>query len=224
MTRVYDRVRDSYDRVAKRYADEYAGELAGKPLDRALLRCVHDLVAEVEESTGGGSVADLGCGPGHIAGYLTGLGQHVVGIDLSPAMVEVARRRHPDVTFRVGSLLTLPATDGEFTGAIAFYSIIHLRPDDRAQAYAEMSRVVRAGGWVLVAFHTTPPESVTGDIMHADEWWGEQVDLDFYHLDAAAVAAGLAAAGFTVMSRTDRQPRPGLEPQTQRCYLLCRRS
>jgi len=224
VTRVYDRVRDSYDRVAKRYADEYAGELAGKPLDRALLRCVHDLVAEVEESTGGGSVADLGCGPGHIAGYLTGVGQHVVGIDLSPAMVEVARRRHPDVTFRVGSLLTLPATDGEFTGAIAFYSIIHLRPDDRARAYAEMGRVIRPGGWLLVAFHTTPPESVQGDIMHADEWWGEQVDLDFYHLDAAAVAAGLAAAGFTVMSRTDRQPRPGLEPQTQRCYLMCRRS
>jgi SAM-dependent methyltransferase len=78
------------------------------------------------------------------------------------------------VTFRVGSLLTIPATDGEFAGAIAFYSIIHLRPDDRAQAYAEMSRVVRPGGWLLVAFHTTPPESVTGDIMHADEWVGRE--------------------------------------------------
>ena len=69
----------------------------------------------------------------------------MVGVDLSPAMVEVARRRYSEVTFRVGSLLTIPATDGEFAGAIAFYSIIHLRPDDRALAYAEMSRVVRAG-------------------------------------------------------------------------------
>ena len=60
-----------------------------------------------------------------------------------------------------------------------------------------------------MAFHTTPPESVTGDIMHADEWWGEKVDLDFYNLDPADVAAGLAAAGFTVMARTDRAAMAG---------------
>ena len=41
---MYERVRDSYDRVAERYADEIGGELAGKPLDRALLRCLVELV------------------------------------------------------------------------------------------------------------------------------------------------------------------------------------
>ena len=162
---MYDRVRDSYDRVAERYADEISGELTGKPLDRALLRSLRELVAEVEESTGPGAVADLGCGPGHVGAYLNGLAVPVVGIDISPAMIEVGRRRFPDLSFRVGSLLTLPATDGEFTGAVAMYSIIHLRPEDRAVAFREMHRVIRPGGWLLVAFHTSPPEGVTGDIM-----------------------------------------------------------
>jgi SAM-dependent methyltransferase len=221
---VYDRVRESYDRVAKRYAEEISGELAGKPVDRALLRCVHDLVQEFEETTGDATVADIGCGPGHIAAHLAAQGLPVIGIDLSPAMVEVGARRYPEVTFRVGSMLTLPATDGEFAGAVALYSILHLRPDDRAQAYAELRRVIREGGWLLVGFHTAPPEGQHGDIMHVEEWWGERVDLDFYYLDPAAVAAGLTAAGFTVMSRTDRQAWPGVELQSQRSYLLCRRS
>ena len=221
---MYDRVRESYDRVAQRYAEEIGGELAGKPFDRALLRCMHELVAEVEESTGSGPVADLGCGPGHVAAYLATFGVATIGIDISSAMVEVGKGRYPDVNFRVGSLLALPATDGELAGAIAFYSIIHLRPEDRPQAYREMWRVICPGGWLLMAFHVSPVEGVPGEIMHADEWWGEQVDLDFYYIDPAGVVEGIEAAGFTVMARTDRMPWPGAEHQSRRCYLLCRRS
>lgn len=221
---VYDRVRESYDRVAKRYAEEIGGELAAKPLDRALLRCVVDLVADVEESSGSGSVADLGCGPGHIAAYLATLGVPMIGIDISPAMIDVAKERCPEVRFRVGSLLALPATDGELAGAIAFYSIIHLRSEDRPAAYAEMARVIKPGGWLLLAFHVNPTGGSSGEIMHADEWWGEQVDLDFFYLDPAGVIEELTAAGFAVTARTDREPVPSVEHQSRRCYLLCRRS
>jgi ubiquinone/menaquinone biosynthesis C-methylase UbiE len=139
-------------------------------------------------------------------------------------MVEVATRRYPEVRFRVGSLLTLPATDGEFAAAVALYSIIHLKPPDRLPAMAEMHRVLCPGGWLLLGFHVSPPEGTDGEIMHVDEWWGERVDLDFYYLDPDEVASTAAKAGFTVMSRTDRQPWPGAEHQSQRCYLLCRRS
>jgi len=220
---MYDRVRESYDRVAERYADEIGGELAGKPVDRALLRCLAELVAETAELTGVSTVADLGCGPGHIAAHIFALGVPTIGIDISPVMAEVGRRRYPDVVFRVGSLLALPATDGELAGAIAFYSVIHLSAADRPVAYAEMARAIRPGGWLLVAFHVSRVGREPGEIMHADEWWGERVDLDFHYLDPAEVVDGLVAAGFVVMSRTDREPWPGAEHESRRCYLLCRR-
>jgi ubiquinone/menaquinone biosynthesis C-methylase UbiE len=220
---VYERVRDSYDRVAERYVEEVGGELAGKPLDRALLRCLIELVADVEEATGTGMVADLGCGPGHVAAYLAAQGVATTGIDISPAMVEVGRRRYPDVTFRVGSLLALPAVDGEMAAAIAFYSIIHLVPDDRSTAYREMARVIRPGGWLLLAFHRSLVGHEPGEIMQARQWWGEQVDLDFYYLEPDAVVEGVTAAGFTVFARTDRDPCPGVEHESRRTYLLCRR-
>jgi SAM-dependent methyltransferase len=221
----YASLRDSYDRVASRYAAEIGGELAGKPLDRALLRCLVELVDDLDEATGGGALADLGCGPGHVADYLSTLrGVSAVGIDLSPGMVDVGRARHPRVEFRVGSMLDLPALDGEFLGAIAFYSVIHLRPADRPRAYAQFHRVIRPGGWLLLAFHTAAEDGTQPEVLHLDEWWGEPVDLDFHFLDPEPVVADLEVAGFTVMARTDRAPWPGAEAPSRRCYLLCRRS
>jgi SAM-dependent methyltransferase len=221
---VYDRVRQSYDRVAERYADEFSGELAAKPVDRALLGCLAELAADLVRDTGPGTVGDLGCGPGHVAAHLTGLGADAVGIDISPTMVEVGQARFPKVQFRVGSLLALPATDGEFAAAAAFYSIIHLRPDDRPAAYLEMARAIRSGGWLLVAFHVSQVGGAPGEIMHAEEWWGESVDLEFHYLDPDEVASGLAAAEFTLTARLDREPGPGGEHQSRRCYLLARRA
>jgi SAM-dependent methyltransferase len=221
---VYDRVRDSYDRVAEQYAEQVGGELAGKPLDRALLRALTELAAGVEEVTGPGVVGDLGSGPGHVAAYLGTLGAVPLAIDLSPAMVEIGQARFPLVRFRVGSLLLLPVIDGELTAAVCFYSLIHLRPQDRPLAFAEMARAIRPGGWLLLAFHVALSGHEAGDIMHVEEWWGQRVDLDTYFIDPAELTGDLTAAGFTITSRTDREPLPGVELASRRCYLLCRRS
>src|SRR6185312_3504934 len=128
--------RATYDRIADEYAAHIADELAGKPLDRALLACFAEMV------NGLGMVADIGCGPGHVADYLHGLGAQVIGIDLSPEMVAVARERAPHIPFEVGSMLALDASDANWGGVVAFYSIIHLPPEARPQALAEFSRAL----------------------------------------------------------------------------------
>ena len=69
----------SYDRVAERYAAEIAGELTHKPFDRGLLDALAELAC-------GGPVADVGCGPGHVAAYLAGRGARTIGLDRSPGM------------------------------------------------------------------------------------------------------------------------------------------
>ena len=92
-------VRKSYDTVAEKYETGYRDELAGKPLDRALLASL------AEQAGDGAPIADLGCGPGYIAAWLAGQGVAPVGIDLSPAMIAVGRRDHPNAEFREGNLL-----------------------------------------------------------------------------------------------------------------------
>ncbi len=83
--------RAAYDTVAVDYAELVSRELAAKPLDRALLAAFAELV----QAAGVGPVADLGCGPGRVTAHLHHLGLTAFGVDLSPAMVAAARRRHP---------------------------------------------------------------------------------------------------------------------------------
>src|SRR5262245_7832575 len=56
-------------------------------------------------------VADLGCGPGLLTAYPAGLGLPAFGIDLSPAMVALARRAYPRLRFTVGSMTALDLDD-----------------------------------------------------------------------------------------------------------------
>src|SRR5215813_363013 len=95
----------SYDRVAKEYVERIFNELENKPLDRALL---DELARKVQ---GLGPVCDLGCGPGQIARYLQSRGAEVLGIDLSPSMIEQARQLNPGIEFKQGNMLALEIAD-----------------------------------------------------------------------------------------------------------------
>jgi SAM-dependent methyltransferase len=209
-------VRAAYDAIARAYHARLGGELDGKPLDRALLEGFIELA-------GPGTIADVGCGPGHVTRFLAKRHSGVVGIDLSPSMIGVAREHAPALAFAVGSMLQLPAADGAWSGAIALYSIIHLTPGQRAIACDELGRVVRPGGWLLVAFHIDSPEFAVGEVNHLTSWFGEPVELDGFFLEPADVAGDLDAAGFAVMSTLVRSAWPEIEYPSRRCYLLARR-
>ena len=81
----------AYDTVAADYAALLADELHRKPWDRATLTAFAELVL----ASGGGPVLEVGCGPGRITAHLHGLRLDVSGVDLSPQMVEEARRAPP---------------------------------------------------------------------------------------------------------------------------------
>lgn len=205
-------LQSSYDRVAAEYAERFFGELDQKPLDRALL----DYFAE--QVRGVGTVADIGCGPGQIARYLHGCGLPVVGVDLSPEMVALAQRLTPEVDFRQGSMLDLDASDAAWAGIVAFYSIIHLTPDEMPRALHEFCRVLRPGGLLLLAFH------LGCEVVHRQDWWDCPVDLDFHFYDREAVEGAATAAGCAIEAWLDRQPYTEVEYPSRRAYLLARKS
>jgi SAM-dependent methyltransferase len=203
-------VRRTYDAVSADYAARFRDELDHKPLDRALLRVVAASVPE------GAPLADVGCGPGHVAAWLAGdAGSRSVGVDFSPRMVATGRAAYPGVPFCAGDLRALPLRAGALGGAVAMYSLIHLPPGELPVALAELRRALRTGGLLLVAFHAGT------DIVHRDEWFGHTVSIDFRLLDAEQMVAALERAGFSVEARTERVPYPD-EASTTRVYLLAR--
>ena len=89
-------VRKSYDTVAEQYGTASATSWL---TSRSTGPC---WPASPSRPAIGAPIADLGCGPGHIAAWLAGQGVAPVGIDLSPAMIAVGRRDHPNAEFRRG--------------------------------------------------------------------------------------------------------------------------
>jgi SAM-dependent methyltransferase len=203
-------VRESYDSAAEAYAAHLAAELTGKPLDRHLLNRF------AEDTRDRGLVADLGCGPGHVARYLHEQGVDVTGIDLSPEMVAVARRLNPGLSFRVGDMRRLDLPDASLAGAVAFYSIVHFEPAELPAILIETRRTLIPGGLVLIAFH------IGDQVVHVEDLFGARVSLDFrFHVPHEVIEA-LRSAHFEVIEQVERQPYKDAEHPSRRCYLLAR--
>ena len=105
----------------------------------------------------GGQLIDAGCGPGHWTDFLYQRGASVLGIDLVPEFIESARVRFPEVPFRVASFRNLDVPDGSLHGVLAWYSLIHVPPDELPLVLREISRALTQGGQLLVGFFNGPP-------------------------------------------------------------------
>ena len=211
--RQLDAIRASYDRVADAYAEAIFHELEGKPFDRDLLRRLAAATA------GRGRVCDMGCGPGLVARFLRDLGVDVFGLDLSPGMLEQARRLSPEIAFREGDMTSLDMKDGELVAIAAFYAVVNLADELRLKALREMARVLAPEGLLLLSFH------VGSDVLDVKELWGRPIDMSFYLLDPDTVEADLKTVGFAIEEVTIRDPYPPeVEYQSRRAYVWARKA
>ncbi|MFC9432910.1 class I SAM-dependent DNA methyltransferase [Nocardia sp. NPDC057030] len=201
-----DITRTAYDDIADVYAEFAKDHLARQPQDRAML----SLFAELLPTGGSGGVADIGCGEGRLTAHLNALGLPAFGIDLSPAMIAIARRQYPELSFEVGSMERLALADAGLRGLIAWYSFIHLPPERMPEVLTEFYRVLEVKGHALLAFFATDaPDTVEAfdhKVTRAYRWSPERL------------AALLRDAGFTVHTRMIREPDPG--ERFQQAYLL----
>lgn len=96
----------------------------------------------------GTALLDAGCGAGGLSASAASRGAKVSGLDAAAGLIEQAGRRVPGGEFRVGDLEELPYADGSFDAALAANSVQYAA--DPAAAIAELKRVTRPGGRVVV--------------------------------------------------------------------------
>lgn len=189
--------RTSYDTVAVSYADQLRNALAGKPYLRATLTSF----AEMVRAAGGGPVADVGCGPGHVTAHLRALGVDAFGIDLSPAMIDVARRDHPGLRFDVSSMTDLELADASVAGLLAWWSLIHVPDGEVPTVFKHFRRVLRPSGLLLLGFHVGDESR-----LKTHGYGGHPMKVHVHRRPPARVRAWLRDAGFAVEAQTLLDP------------------
>lgn len=138
-------VAPAYDTIAADYAAAFP---TTEPETADQLAMVD---AFVEALPGSPFVLDAGCGTGRMSRYLADHGCRTQGIDLSPGMVAQARATHPELPCEVGDLARLPYANEAFDGVLAWYSLIHTHDSEIVLVARELTRVLRVGGFALVA-------------------------------------------------------------------------
>ena len=179
--------RTSYDVVANNYAEFVRGLVEGLPVLRSVLVMFAELVR------GGGPVLDLGCGPGQVTTVLQELGLDMVGVDLSPAMIEIARHDYPGPRYEAGSVTNLTHDDESAAGALLFWSLIHVPDGSVGVVLAEVFRVLRPGGIATIGFHV-------GDRVNRKTkgYVGLPMQLNVYLRPVSTVASAPRTAGFSI--------------------------
>ncbi len=205
-------VRADYDRIAAAYAEHIYHELENKPFDRELL------LRFAAEFHGRGEVCDMGCGPGHVARYLHDAGVQVSGLDLSPQMIDQARKLNPAMAFREGDMLALDLADGSLAGITAFYAIVNLPANSLSMVFREMARVLQPNGLLLLAFH------IGAESVRPEALWGQPISMEFYFFEPDAIGRLLVEAGFAIEEIVERGPyAPEVEYQSRRAYIFARK-
>ncbi|SFW49133.1 class I SAM-dependent DNA methyltransferase [Amycolatopsis australiensis] len=194
----------AYDAVAAQYAEFVRDIWDDDPLDRAAWAAFADYVR------GRGPVADLGCGPGHLTAHLRDLGVDAFGVDVSPAMIELARAAEPGLRFEVGSMAALDLPGASLAGILSWYSVIHTPPGQLPAYFAEFTRTLASGGHVLLGFFES------GDAV--SEFDHKVTTAYRWPLDTLAELA--SAAGLVEVGRVSREPVAGERPFRQGRLLL----
>ncbi|NED10085.1 class I SAM-dependent methyltransferase [Streptomyces sp. SID9124] len=197
-----------FDALGTVYEEAFAGSVA----HRASL---DQLLAVLPEH---GRVLDIGSGTGRpTAQALVDAGHEVLGVDVSPVMVDIASRQVPAADFRCADIRTLPLEDGSFDAVCMYFALLQMSRTEQGDVLRLAARVLRPQGHLAVATVPLDVEGVGGTFM------GQPVEVTSFGEDA--FTALVEEAGFTVLSRTSTMFVPAVpaavpEPQM---FLLARR-
>ncbi len=191
-------VRASYDRVADSYVAMNIGDLTGTPWLRAALAVF------AEEVGGDGPVLDVGCGPGTVTAHLANLGVDAAGVDLSPGMIEHARRLHPGLDFTVASATDLRLPDRSLAGILGWWSLFNLPRNVLPRVLGSFERALMPGGSLLLGTHVG-----SEDVVRVEAYGGVPVNWTTYLWQPEQLSTLLTGAGLEISAVLTMAPIAG---------------
>jgi SAM-dependent methyltransferase len=158
-----DVVRAGYDDAAERYAAE-----RDRFMNEGQLR---QFMEYLRPSS---TILDVGCGSGvPIASFLTSQGHQVIGIDLSPRQIELARASVPGARFEVRNMLDFGPSEFTVDGIVSFYAIFHTPRERHAALLRTLGTFVGQGSPMLITMGAGKYEAVEDDFHGVEMYWSQ---------------------------------------------------
>ncbi|HSR57186.1 MAG TPA: class I SAM-dependent methyltransferase [Candidatus Binataceae bacterium] len=156
-----------------------------------LINVEEPIIRALLERMPAGRALDAACGTGRYTRYMRARGHEVEAVDVSRAMIAQARVSSPEVRFSVGSLEALPFTDGSFDLVMCGLALTHL--PQISPAIVELARVLKPGGWAILADHHPVAGLLGGSAIFQDKDRFFRNVTSFRHGHAEYISAFVAA-------------------------------
>jgi ubiquinone/menaquinone biosynthesis C-methylase UbiE len=140
--------------------DSAAASFAAKFMD---LKFYRDSIAAFSELlSGDAKVLDLACGPGNVAKFLAEAhpGIAITGLDLAPAMIELARANVPQAEFQVRDIRDLDFAPASFDAVVAAFALPYLDHAEALKFIADIGRIVKENGLLYLSCMEGPSSRV----------------------------------------------------------------
>lgn len=175
-----DRVRAGYDQIAHCYAEE-RDQASSVPYLEKLHR----------QLAANSLVLDLGCGAGcPVDRWLVDQGHRVIGLDISDAMIALARRSVPEAEYRVRDMVTLAENEFSVDAVVCFFAMFHIDRRHHRDFLRRIRSYLKVGGLILVT---------TG----RSDWEGEEdflgVPMSWSHFGRGENRKLIEGSGFTIL-------------------------
>jgi ubiquinone/menaquinone biosynthesis C-methylase UbiE len=180
-------VREGYDRIAERYGRWGPGDDRG--VKAKYIQLVRTLVPP------GGRLLDLGCGTGGLVTWRLAEEFEVIGVDISPRSVAIAKTAVPAARFVVGDMSTVAFRDQVFAAVTAFFSLIHVPRREHRDVLASVHGWLSAGGLFVATMGAGPGGEGVDQFLGTPMYWSSW--------DAETNLQLVVDAGFEIISAVE---------------------
>lgn len=186
-------MQNSYDYIA----DEWHANFRGQNYVDKVLAYVDRILVELPR---GSTVLDLGCGTGiPISRYVVQRGFHLVGVDESKKMLEIAQREVPEGEFIQADMVEVEF-DNKFAAIVAWDSAFHVERKHHSALYHKLAKSLDTGGRLLLSVGGSTSVDSTSDDLAAEGFTSELFGHTFFYSGHEPTVARklLEAAGFEI--------------------------
>lgn len=191
-----------YDEIAKKYAKEFS-----KPSEH-----IEEFLALLPKNA---KILDAGCGVGVNAEFMASEGFEIVGIDLSKEMINIARKKFPQIDFRQQDIREIDSPPNSFNGIFASFSLIHIAKKDIPTLLKKFHKLLKKRGVIYIALQGAKSEEifVNGPFNPDKKFFLNIISFD-------EIENLLIDAGFSIIKKYKREPKSKKELNYLKLYVI----